>query len=191
MTNFGILEWKLVYLHGVDKLLEYPASQGDPDFVFYWNMAQAEPEVFSVSNTGKGIKMMQEDRVVTLNTDLILNHFLINNPPTERIETFQAGLPLNEYMIITWNSPLGPILKRQMEKLREDGTIKREIIRMNGGKTLSVPQEFSVALTAGQLILIFIVFGSFIGLAGIMVFAEKIFKTFQKDFQDFPERFEI
>ena len=107
------------------KLLFYQkAEAGDKDFRAFWSRVQEHPQDTIFHSVENAITRIGEEQVVIHLSDKLLRQYYMENPTITRPKTiFSKGEKRIETMIVTDNSPLGPILTHGCNKLLERGVI--------------------------------------------------------------------
>ena len=160
---------------GYDSFFSFPASQGDPDYSKFWDSYQKEPEVYSYQDFGEAIKSMREERVVSQVLESHLAYYFLEHPLEQNLKLFDRGRPNDNGFIITKDSPLGPILKFALTKMVEEGIAQREANKFVGPE-IERSSTGTMVLSAGQVILIYVVTGILMVLSVTILLFEHLAK---------------
>jgi hypothetical protein len=176
-------EWKTMIRKGNQRLFRELSEQGDPVYVEYYDRLENEPDEVYYNSIQQGIDLMTNDQVIIHIGSKALRQYYKKNPAGERPKTFQSEGEnfKTENMLVTNNSPLGPILSYGCQLLRESGimgTLDRkwmgqEISEGGGGGAVAFTLE------PGQVMMIFAILCAAIGLALIILGVEHLILTFK------------
>ena len=116
-------EWKTMIRKGNDRMFRELSEQGIPIYIDYWDRMQNDPTTVFYKNIKDGVQLMKDGQVIIHINEKSLRQYFKKNPTETRPKTFQSeGENLKiENMIVTDNSPLGPILSHSSQLLRESG----------------------------------------------------------------------
>ena len=171
-------DWNMMFRKGNEKLFLRRTSF-DTLYKEFWERAEDDPDLVTYSSTGEGIKLIFEDQVVIHTMDTALRQFYNENPNMKIAKTFPSDEgSVGEYLIITDNSPLGPIWSQGLRKLSESGIF--DVVDMKWrGKSLSDyndSNKSTASLSEGQVMLIYAFLSTAIGIAFAVLVGENIFQ---------------
>ena len=116
-------KWKFKIRSGHEAFFKQNAEQGKTDFITFWNRVQNYPENTVYDTIDNAMIEIQSQPTVIHLSDKALRQYFLQNPKSSRPKTVfpeeQKGEMEN--MIVTANSPLGPMLKYGCRILREKG----------------------------------------------------------------------
>ena len=175
-------EWKLKFRNGNFRLFMNKAEDGhDPIYKNYWDRAVLNLDEYQYGTIAEGVKEMQENQVAIHALDTLLKQYYKDtedaNIPTIIPSEGEFGW---ENMVVTENSPLGPIFQKEFAKLGENGIV--DYVRMEwigsdfpkaSGKTLPG------ALGQGQVTMIFIILCLAIGVSAMIMTIERVYVEFR------------
>ena len=117
-------KWKLNIRSGNEMLFLQKAEEGDEDYLNFWNMIQNYPEDIFFNSIDEAMQKINGDKVVVHLSDKVMRQYFKANPTKNKPNTFPSkGEKRVENMIVTENSPLGPILTFGCRLLLEKGII--------------------------------------------------------------------
>ena len=117
-------KWKLNMRSGNELLFLKKAEEGDEDYVNFWNRVQNNPEETVFNSIEEAVQKIERDQVVVHLADKALRQYFKANPTKTKPKTFASkGDKQVENMIVTENSPLGPVLTFGCRVLLERGII--------------------------------------------------------------------
>ena len=169
-------EWKLMMRQGGDVFYYDRAAAGDVHYKQFYERVLANQEGMTYTSIQEGIKLMKNDRVVLhLGEDDIQSAVKDDPEIAGDVYIFAREKPTYRNMVVTNNSPLGPILNFGVRLLVENGVMQhidgRWLGKVNKGNERNLG-GIQIVLSAGQVVLIFIFMVATIGLIFILVFAE-------------------
>ena len=174
-------EWKMKFRKGNEKLFYNKAETSD-DIVYkeYWDRAVVEPKYVKYETLEDGLQSVFEEQVAIHIDEGSLKHYFKNNPTSPRPKYFPSeGEKVGEYMIVSENSPLGPILNHGFRILCENGVVDMLDTKWKG-KDLSddVNDNGSAsALNKGQVMVIFVVLCTTIIISICVLLGECLFTS--------------
>ena len=90
----------------------YQAQDGDPDYVNFWERVENLPDETVFETESEGIRRMREEFGVVLFEEGRLKGYTKDNPAAQQgLKVFDKTKKEFYNMIVTNNSPLGPVLK--------------------------------------------------------------------------------
>ena len=117
-------DWKLQLQLGMQVFFIYQVEEGDPDYVKFWDRVENMPEETVFEKWDEGIRRMREDFGVILFEEGRLKGYMKNNPEAqEGLAVFDKSKKEFYNMIVTNNSPLGPVLKYGNQLVLEKGEL--------------------------------------------------------------------
>ena len=176
-------DWKMMFLKGNENLF---LTRTSIDILYkdFWERAEDDPELVTYKSIDDGIKLIFEDQIVIHTMDTALRQFYKENPTTKIAKTFPSDEgSVGEYMMVTDNSPLGPILSQGLRKLSESGIF--DVVDMKWrGKSFSDYNDNDKAtssLSEGQVMLIYAFLSSAIGMAFAVLIGENVCNYMKKN----------
>ena len=175
-------EWRLKFRNGNFRLFMDKAEDGhDPIYKQYWHRAKENLNGYQYQSIAEGVKEMQDSQVAIHALDTLLKQYY-KNSPNAKIPTFvpSEGEFGWENMVVTENSPLGPIFQKEFDKLGENGIV--DYIRMEWiGKDFPKDSEKTApgVLGQGQVKMIFIILCVAVGVSAVVMTIERIYVQFR------------
>ena len=115
-------DWKLQLQLGMQVFFIYQVEEGDPDYVKFWDRVENMPDETTFTKWDEGIRRMREDFGVILFEEGRLKGYMKNNPDAQQgLAVFDKRGKEFYNMIVTNNSPLGPVLKYGAQLVLEKG----------------------------------------------------------------------
>ena len=117
-------DWKLQFMSGMQVFFIYKVEEGDPDYVDFWHRVVNLPDETNVVEMDDAIERMRENFGVVLTIEGLLKHHMQLNPADQiGLHAFDPRTSKKEFynIIVTKNSPLGPMLKYGGTKILESG----------------------------------------------------------------------
>ena len=115
-------DWKLQMMHGMQVFFIYHVQDGDPDYVGFWDRVENLPDETTFSTFDEGVRRMQEEFGVILFEEGRLKGYMKENPAAQQgLKVFDKRSREFYNMIVTNNSPLGPMLKHGAGTILEKG----------------------------------------------------------------------
>ena len=112
-------DWKLEIPPFTEAFFNDLARGGDPDYVKFWERLQNFPEE---TYFDFDLQRLREEPVVVFAIDIPLRAHMIAYPgDLEGLHTFDKGTTKYCNLIVTDNSPLGPVLKYGAQRILETG----------------------------------------------------------------------
>ena len=170
-------EWKTMIRRGNDRNFREQAEEGIPVYVEFWDRLQETPEEVYYGSIKDGIELIRKEQVIIHISGKALRQYFKSNPYGVRPKTFPSeGENLAENLVITNNSPLGPILTLGCVELRETGIMGtldtkwmgKEVSNDGGGGATAF------ALAPGQVMMIFSILCAAIGVVIIVLGVEHL-----------------
>ena len=122
-------DWKLQLQMGMQVFFVYQVQDGDPDYVKFWDRIENLFEETVFEKWDEGIRRMREDFGVILFEQGRLKAYMKNNPEAQQgLQVFDKSTKEFYNIIVTNNSPLGPVLKYGAGTILETGKINSLII---------------------------------------------------------------
>ena len=175
-------EWKLKFRNGNFRLFMNKAEDGhDPIYKKYWERAEANLDEYQYGTIAEGVQEMHEKQIAIHALDTLLKQYY-KNTPNAKIPTIipSEGEFGWENMVVTENSPLGPILQRELSQLAENGIV--DYVRMEWiGNEFPKPTGKTTpgALGQGQVTMIFIILCVAVGCSAGIMTVERIYVIFK------------
>ena len=130
--------------------------------------------------------------VIHVNYGSLQGFFQANPFHVQDIKVFGKGRPEYFSLIVPFNSPLKPILQKGVNTMIEGGTAGYLLKKWEGKGIPKNPSSEALVLSAGQVLLVFIVILFTFCFAGIVLFCEVCHKYFksvkQERLYDFIEK---
>ena len=170
-------EWKTMIRRGNDRNFKELAEEGIPVYIEFWNRLEQTPEEVYYSGIKDGVELIRSEQVIIHISGKALRQYFKSNPYGVRPKTFPSeGENLAENLVITNNSPLGPILSLGCVALRETGIMGTldtkwmgaEISNDGGGGATAF------ALEVGQVMMIFAILCTFIFVSFVVLGIEHL-----------------
>ena len=179
-------KWKLNIRNGTQALFHSMAEDGDKDYTKFWNRLQKYPKQTIFNSIDEGYNNIVEDQIMAHLNERDLRYYMKNNPTKPKPKTIPV-VPKSfiENMIVTENSPLGPMLRFGCESLIERGVIDILQRKWTGESTSSLRQRENASskiLSIGQLLMVFVLLIVGITISFIIFIAE--LKLFAKRIQN-------
>ena len=115
-------DWKLQLQMGMQVFFVYKVEEGDPDYVKFWDRVENKPEETVFTKWDEGIRRMREDFGVILFVEGRLKSYLRQNTEAQTgLHVFDKRGKEFYNIIVTNNSPLGPVMKYGAQLLLEKG----------------------------------------------------------------------
>ena len=115
-------DWKLQLQLGMQVFFIYQVEEGDPDYVKFWDRVENLPDETVFQKWDEGIRRMREDFGVILFEEGRLKGYMKNHPEAQQgLAVFDKRGKEFYNMIVTNNSPLGPVLKYGAQLVLEKG----------------------------------------------------------------------
>ena len=154
-------DWKLKFRKGAERLFIDNAEKGvDQVYEDYWNRAKNNLDDFRFKSLADGVSSIYDDQMVIHVEYNLLKQYYKNLKSEQDVPSIipSEGDNMNINMIVTENSPLGPILDQEFKRLCETGLFDIKMIQWIGrevqkGGDSKIPK----ALIQGQVAMIFII----------------------------------
>ena len=118
-------EWKLMMRSGFEVYYMHHVESGDEDYLTFWDRVEMKPKESVFHGVNQVLEDHRNDQVVIHEVQSAINVYKKNGKydTEDTLQVFQKGH--NEYfgMIVTENSPLGPILQYGAKVMTERGTL--------------------------------------------------------------------
>ena len=184
--------WKFMIRSGNEMIFKQKAEQGETTFVKFWERLQNYPEDTIYDSIDDGIKKIQNEQAVIHLSDKTLRQYFLENPQSQRPKKVfpeeQKGEIEN--MIVTKNSPLGPMLRYGCRVLLEKGVF--DILDETWmGKSVQYQSNAGGAaaqvLSIGEVMAAFVIMGFSMVLSLICLIVEAVYhilkaKKFKKPY---------
>ena len=169
-------EWQMKFRKGAESIFHEKAQEsGDHLYEEFWARAKSQPEHVKYNHLDDGIKDMFESQVAIHVHDGYLKQYYNDHPTLRRPKTFPSdGKKIGEYMALSENSPLGPILNQEFRVLFENGVMDLVDIKWKGKEVSNdVNSRTSAeALDEGQVMMIFAVLSVAISVSAAVLIGE-------------------
>ena len=158
-------------------------SNPDPDFVTYWNRIKNELEKYTFDTTEDGIKELENGRTVAQFSSRDFQRYISNHPHMiSKIRSFSHMKPDIGHIITPKGSPLAIALRQATFKLEESG-LHSHLYRKHFGdninrRSYTFAKDSLITLSAGQVILIFLIMVTMVLLALCILALELFWKNF-------------
>ena len=170
-------EWRTMIRKGNDRNFKELAEEGIPVYIDFWNRLQETPEETYYGSIKNGIDLIRNEQVIIHISGKALRQYFKSNPYGVRPKTFPSeGENLAENLVITNNSPLGPILTLGCVALRETGIMGTLDTKWMGADISNDGGGGATALQLmpGQVMMIFAVLCTAIGVVLVVLAVEKL-----------------
>ena len=171
-------KWKLNIREGNEMIFYQKAKANDDDFRKFWDRIENYPQDTVFNSIDTAIRNIEERQIVIHLSEKVLRQYFMENPSKTKPKTILSKEERRiENMIVTENSPLGPILTFGCNKLLEKGIIDILDEKWIGKKVNSVSSAGGSAadvLSIGQVMLIFVFIGTGFVLAILVLIGEDI-----------------
>ena len=152
-------DWTLTHLRGTQVRF---FSNPDPDFVTYWSSIKNQLEKYSHADSKEAFKRLENEKTIAYISSSRFQHYLKNNPDMRRnVRSFAHQKPYHDYLIIPKGSPLGIIMRQAFYELEESGLFSYLYVKHFGDsvkrRRYTSMMDSLVTLSAGQVILIFLI----------------------------------
>ena len=115
-------DWKLQMAHEMRVFFVYKVEEGDPDYVKFWDRVENLPGETVFAEMDEGIRRMRENFGVILFEEGRLKNYVRHHPEAQTgIHVFDKKAKEFYNIIVTNNSPLGPVLKHGAGLVLEKG----------------------------------------------------------------------
>ena len=152
-------EWKTKIREGNDMFFREYAEEGIRVYVEFWDRLQNTPEEVYFGSIKEGMEIIADDQIVIHIAEKALTQYFKANPTVQRPHTFPSeGEGFIENLVVTDNSPLGPILGLGCRILFENGVMDSLETKWIGK---NVPagiggEAIAFALSPGQVVMTFV-----------------------------------
>ena len=154
-------DWKLKFRKGAERLFIDNAEKGvDKVYEDYWNRAKDNLDEFRFKSLADGVNSIYDDQMVIHVEYNLLKQYYKNLKSEQEVPSIipSDGDNMGINMIVTENSPLGPILDLEFQRLCEIGIFDIKMIEWIGrdvqkGGDSKTPK----ALIQGQVAMIFVI----------------------------------
>ena len=117
-------KWKLNIREGNEMIFYQKAKANDDDFRKFWDRIESYPQDTVFNSIDTAIRNIEERQIVIHLSEKVLRQYFMENPSKTKPKTILSKEERRiENMIVTENSPLGPILTFGCNKLLEKGII--------------------------------------------------------------------
>ena len=166
---------------GAGLFFKQNAEQGKTDFITFWNRVKNYPENTVYVSIDVAIKEIQSQPTVIHLSDKALRQYFLQNPKSSQPKTVYPEEQKGEMenMIVTANSPLGPMLKYGCHILREKGVF--DILDEKWmGKSVQYQSNASGAaaqvLSIGEVMAAFVILGFAMVLSLLCLIVEELYQ---------------
>ena len=174
-------KWKFKIRSGNEAIFKQKAEQEKTDFITFWNRVQNYPEDTVYDSIDVAIKEIQSQPTVIHLSENLLRQYFLRNPKSSRPKTVYPEEQKGEMenMIVTRNSPLGPMLKYGCRILREKGIF--DILDEKWmGKSVQYQSNASGAaaqvLSIGEVMAAFVILGFAMVLSLLCLVMEELYQ---------------
>lgn len=172
-------DWDLKFRKGAERMFIDNAELGvDKVYEEYWNRAKNNLDDYRFKSLQDGVNSIYDDQLVIHVEYNLLKQYYKNLKNEQEIPTIipSEGDNMNINMIVTENSPLGPILDQEFKRLCEIGIFDIKMIEWIGrdiqkGGDSKIPK----ALIQGQVAMIFIILLVASIIAILVLIAERVY----------------
>ena len=171
-------EWRLLMRNGFEAYYIDYVDAGNVDYIQYWDRVQQNPEGNTFSSVGSAIATHSKDRVVIHDLQGAIDTYAKygKSDTMDHLSIFAKGRTEWYGLIVTENSPLGPMLKHGAKQMHERGVFDYLKAKWLGGekrcRTLSDISSSNMVLTFQHVSFIFLVFGSSVALCIVLFLLE-------------------
>ena len=171
-------EWKTMIREGNDRNFNELAEEGIPVYIDFWNRLEETPEEVYYGGIKNGVDLIRNEQVIIHISGKALRQYFKSNPFEVRLKTFPSeGENLAENLVVTKNSPLRPILTYGCVALRETGimgTLDTKWMGKEISNDVGVIAKDAFALAPGQVMMIFSILFTSLGIALVILGIEKL-----------------
>ena len=183
-------KWKLMIRSGDEaKIIPY-VKAGDPDFLAFWDRIQHKSDETLFSGIEEVLTVHDRHPVViSIQQGAIDKHRKYGKPEQhDKLEVFQREHFEPYAMIVTKNSPLGPILKYAAQIMQERGVFGHLKLKWTTRNVGNKPLYESETLTMTHLSLTFVIFAILLGISFVIFLGEMGTKTLYQRFPKLEEK---
>ena len=135
-------DWKLQLQLGMQVFFVYQVEEGDPDYVKFWDRVENLPDETVFETWDEGIRRMREDFGVVLFEEGRLKGYMKSHPEAQQgLAVFDKKGKEFYNMIVTNNSPLGPVLKYGAQLVLEKGKDTYLLLKYHNNSII-IPSSF-------------------------------------------------
>ena len=171
-------EWRLLMRKGFEAYYIDYVDAGNVDYIKFWDRVQQNPEENTFSSVGSAIATHSKDRVVIHDLQGAIDTYAKygRSDTMDHLSIFAKGRTEWYGLIVTENSPLGPMLKHGAKQMHERGMFDYLKAKWLGGekrcRTLSDISSSNMVLTFQHVSFIFLVFGTSVALSIVLFLVE-------------------
>jgi hypothetical protein len=171
-------DWRLLMRSGFEAYYINHVDAGDEDYIKFWNRVKEYPEENTFSGIEEAITKHSRSPVVIHDMEGSIDTYSKSGKgdAMDHLAIFDKGRTEWYGLIVTENSPLGPILKYGANKLHERGVFDHLTAKWLGGGAGCRPvvdmSASNMVLGLKHVSLIFVILGSLMILSFIMFLAE-------------------
>ena len=169
---------KLVYPKGIEYFFVYGVASGDPGYKEYWDRVQADPDQYHFNIDNGAIGELMKGNIVFTSENKMKSYFKQNPRLENEIKLFGRSHFSRTHLIFPKNSPLAPIFTQGFLRLSEVGIFEKMGQDWIGQLHTSNKKSSTVltVLSAGQVVLIFIITLIIFGVVLIILALEMLTK---------------
>ena len=153
-------DWKLKMMDGNDALFQPRALAGDVDYGAFWKRVEDDPEESIYANIVAGLEDLLEGQYVIHVSAAMLRGFFRENPFFHQgLKVFGREKSVFNAIIFTKNSPVAPVFRAGLRRLRERGVLQ-QLEQDWMGLAIESRTEFGkLVLSPGQVVLVYVIMG--------------------------------
>ena len=152
-------DWKLMYRLGNDVYYVYLVQAGDPDYVAFWDRVENEPKEASFGSVDEGMQKVLNGFYVAQMQEGSIRGWIREHPLAgDKVKIFGNGNKQFYTLILTNNSPMGPIFQFACREMIEKGVKERISTQWIGRKAVTQVADLEstlIVLKPGQVIMIY------------------------------------
>ena len=173
-------EWRLLMRSGYEAYYTQYVEAGDKDYIGFWDRVQENPDENTFTSVGEVIDNRSKDPVIIHDVEGAISTY--QGDASLYLDVFEKGRTEWYGLIVTENSPLGPMLQHGAKILHERGVFDYLKTRWLGGvdhcRPLIDMESSNMVLGLEHVCIIFVVLACLMFLS-FMMFLVEIYKNSQ------------
>jgi len=174
-------DWRLLMRSGYEAYYTQYVESGDVDYIKFWDRVQEKPDENTFSSVGEAINKYNTEPVIIHDVEGAISTY--DGDATEYLDVFEKGRTEWYGLIVTENSPLGPMLAHGAKKLHETGVFDylktRWLGRPDHCRPLLDVESSNMVLGLEHVSVVFSVFAGLL-IISLMVFLAELYKKNQE-----------
>ena len=174
-------DWRLLMRSGYEAYYTQYVESGDVDYIKFWDRVQKEPDENTFSSVAEAINKYDKEPVIIHDVEGAISTY--EGDATEYLDVFEKGRTEWYGLIVTENSPLGPMLAHGAKKLNERGVFDylktRWLGRPDHCRPLLDVESSNMVLGLEHVSVVFVIFAGLL-IISFMVFLAEVYKKNQK-----------